>query len=60
MSDPVIVSTRDIADRLSVKQRTVYQWRHRGIMPDPDFKQAPPLWNWATVEAWAKTTGRLA
>ncbi len=59
MTDPVIVSTRDIANRLGVAHRTVYQWRHRGIFPDPDLKQAPPLWDWVTVEAWAKKTGRL-
>ena len=59
MSDPVIVSTRDIANRLNVAHRTVYQWRNRGIFPDPDLKDAPPLWDWPTVEAWAKETGRL-
>ncbi len=60
MTDCVIVSTRDVADRLGVKQRTVYKWRQRGIFPDPDLKQVPPLWDWSTVEAWAKNTGRLS
>ncbi len=54
-----VVSSKDIARRLGVKLRTVYQWRQRGLIPEPDFKADPPLWRWTTVEAWARETSRL-
>ena len=55
----MIVTSREVAERLGVQLATVYQWRQRGLFPTPDVKANPPLWNWKTVEQWAKATGRL-
>lgn len=53
-----IVTTKEIAERLGVKHRTVYQWRFRGIFPEPDVKARPPLWYWSTIQRWTESTGR--
>ena len=58
VSTPV-VSAKKIAEKLGVKTRTVYQWRHRGLLPDPDVSVSPALWRWSTVEQWAVETGRM-
>jgi predicted site-specific integrase-resolvase len=57
-ADPVGV--RDIAERLGVKQQTASVWRHRGLLPKPDWHASGlPLWNWPKIEEWARETGRL-
>lgn len=53
------VGVSEVAERLNVKQTTVYQWRQRGVIPEPDVYPQPPIWRWATIEAWAKETRRL-
>ena len=63
--DPVAV--KDIAERLGVKAQTVAQWRdrsRRGVLnlpfPEPALTVAERnIWEWPTVVAWAKATGRL-
>ena len=58
MTDPVDIP--GIASRLSVARQTVDMWRHRGILPQPDYPQLTfPVWEWPTIEAWAIETGRL-
>jgi hypothetical protein len=65
LHDPV--GTNEIADRLSVEPATVYSWRARGKnltrrppLPAPAaILTNTPLWEWATIEAWAQETGRL-
>ena len=60
MSDLVDFSA--IADRLNVKVATVRQWDQRKYLefPDPELSLATGrLWNWDTIERWAKDTGRL-
>jgi hypothetical protein len=38
----------------------VYQWRHRKVSPEPDFiVNGLPAWDRATIEEWARETGRL-
>jgi uncharacterized protein YjcR len=66
LRDPV--GTNEIAERLDVAAATVHSWRSRGKhltkkapLPDPaTILTNTPLWEWATVEAWARETGRLA
>lgn len=53
-SDPdELVTTREIAARLGVPENTVYSWRHRGVLPDPDSSRGPQggvyLWRWSTI-----------
>jgi hypothetical protein len=58
MCDPVGVA--DIATRLDVRRQTVAVWKVRGLLPEPTWpRQAGPLWDWPTIETWAKETGRV-
>ena len=55
--DPVGVA--DIAERLGVQTQTVAMWRYRDLLPEPEWTiSGQPAWNWPTIEAWAKETGR--
>jgi len=57
-----ITGVSDIAHRLGVQKGTVYQWRMRGIFPDPGGtinRGRTPWWWWKDVEVWARETGRL-
>jgi len=56
--DPV--GAVEVAARLGVARSTVDQWRQRGLLPAPDWTVGGrPAWSWATIEAWARSTGRL-
>ncbi len=56
--DPVGIAL--IAERLEVEPETVVTWRKRGIFPSEALVLSrSPLWAWATVEEWARETGRL-
>ncbi len=58
--EPVeLVGLSEIAERLGVLRGTVDQWRHRDILPAPDFMAGGPAWWWSTIQRWAETTGRL-
>lgn len=56
----ILVSTFEIGQRLDVNPGTVHQWRHRdlGFPPPLVTLRVGPIWDWPTVEAWAKETGR--
>ena len=55
-----VVGAVEIAERLGVARQTVDQWRQRGLFPDRDHTVGGrPAWDWSTVEAWARDTGRL-
>lgn len=55
-----ILGIAEIAQTLSVERATVDTWRHRGILPAPDFAvSGRPAWHWSTIVAWAQATGRL-
>lgn len=54
------VGIAEIAGRLDVKRQTVDQWRHRGLLPEPEWTvSGNPAWKWQTIERWARDTGRL-
>jgi hypothetical protein len=55
-----IVGLKEIAERLGVKQQTAAAWRYRGLLPPEEGTvSGAPAWTWATIEGWAKATGRL-
>ena len=55
-----IVDIHLIAERLHVQVDTVNKWRHRDILPLPDYPQlANPVWDWDTIRAWADQSGRI-
>lgn len=57
---PDVVGLAEIAERLGVQRRTVDRWRERGVLPDPTWTVGGrPAWEWSTIEAWARATGRL-
>ena len=57
--DPVDLP--EIARRLGVKLHTTYVWMHHNKLPEPDVRFSQrPVWSWAKIEEWAKTTGRLS
>jgi hypothetical protein len=57
-TDPV--GTGEIADRLGYKHQTVRAWGTRGLLPEPKRHiGGRPIWDWPTIEAWAKETGRF-
>jgi hypothetical protein len=57
-----IVGMVEIADRLGVARQTPRQWQQRKLLPAPDAVVSwdIPVWRWATIEKWAKETGRMA
>jgi len=49
----------EVARHLGVAESTVKKWRHRRIMPDPDWVLGGrPIWDVATINTWARSTGR--
>ena len=59
-SDMSPVGAAEIAQRLGVKPQTVHTWRQRKLMPPPRWTvSGQPAWEWATIETWARRTGRL-
>lgn len=44
-----------------VQEKTVRQWKWRGLLPEPDFaKGGKPLWFRETILEWLYETGRRA
>ncbi len=59
-NEPVeLVGLSEIAERLNVQRGTVDQWRHRQVLPEPDFMAGGPVWWWSTILRWAEQTGRV-
>src|SRR5258708_13569340 len=55
-----MVGLKEIAERLGVKQQTAAAWRYRGLLPAPEGTvSGAPAWNWATIDTWARSSGRL-
>jgi hypothetical protein len=60
MSALDIVGLKEIAERLGKKQQTAAAWRYRGLLPPEEGTvSGAPAWNWATIERWARQTGRF-
>jgi len=54
------VGQTEIATRLGVPLDTVRKWKHRGVMPEPEWTVGGrPAWNLDTIEEWAIRTHRL-
>jgi hypothetical protein len=54
-----LVGPDELAELLQVSRSTVRQWRHRGLLPAPDFTlSSMPIWTLRTVRDWAALTGR--
>jgi hypothetical protein len=54
------VGAAEIAARLGLRPQTVHTWRQRKLMPKPRWTvSGQPAWDWRTIEAWARSTGRL-
>lgn len=60
MAKAQIVGVAEVATALGVEANTVQVWRHRGVLPPPDWTLAMgPVWRWSTIKRWAIRTGRL-
>lgn len=56
--DPLL-GPSEVAELLRVERDTVYTWKHRGRMCEPDFMiSGGPVWRRSRIIAWAKETGR--
>lgn len=50
---PPIVGAAEIAELLGTTLRTVYIWRQRGELPEPDaIVTRTPIWLRSRIEAW--------
>jgi hypothetical protein len=55
----VLLGPDELASLLQVNRGTIRQWRHRGILPEPDMVLSSlPIWTLATIRDWAAYTGR--
>jgi uncharacterized protein YjcR len=55
-----LLDVREFAEMFGVKPSAVWQWRQRGIRPEPDaVKNGLPLWRRRTLQRWGRDTGRL-
>ena len=56
-----IVGPEELLDITTANsKRTVYVWRERGLLPEPDARvSGVPIWRRATIVQWARDCGRL-
>ena len=55
-----IMGPMEVAEYLGVKVPTVWQWQKRGRLPFAERTiSGVPLWTSATIDRWARDTGRL-
>jgi predicted site-specific integrase-resolvase len=61
MSQLELVGLVEIAERCGVARQTARQWRHRGLLPEPGWMvSGAPIWEWRTIEEWARSSGRVS
>ena len=55
------VGLKEMAERLGVAQGTAWQWKKRGVLPEPDFPSVHgrAAWNWPTILKWAGRRGSI-
>ena len=54
-----VVGLAEVAELLCVQPTTAYQWRTRGLLPEPDMTVSrQPAWWLSTIQGWAAATGR--
>jgi len=62
LSAPSPVGLSDIARRFHVKPQTAYQWKYRGLLPEPRWVvSGQPAWDANDITTWAASrlgTGR--
>lgn len=52
---PPILTSTDVAELLGVTTQTVYVYRSRGTLPEPDGRLgATPYWKRSTIRSWLK------
>jgi hypothetical protein len=58
--DDLPLGPSNIARLLGYPPSTVWQWRARGYMPEPDYPDVGgrPAWKAGALMRWAKETGR--
>lgn len=57
--DDELMGPDELAELLQVSRAAIRQWRHRGLLPAPDFTLSSlPIWTLRTVRDWAALTGR--
>jgi hypothetical protein len=60
MGDLDLVGPNGVAEMLEVFPQQVSRWRREGKMPEPvDVVSRVPVWERATIIAWAEETGRM-
>lgn len=58
--DPLI-GFAELADLAGVKVQTTWEWKKRGLLPEPDqiVKPNKSRWRRSRLLAWLESTGRL-
>lgn len=53
------VTYEDISQLIGVPVPTLYTWKARGKLPEPDYMFRQPLWKAETIDMWARKEGLL-
>ena len=57
MTGDDLMSYEDISRLVNIPVATLYVWKARGKLPEPDVMFRQPLWNRETIRLWAKKEG---
>jgi predicted DNA-binding transcriptional regulator AlpA len=52
-----LMSYEDISRLVNIPVATLYVWKARGKLPEPEVMFRQPLWLKSTIDAWAKKEG---
>ena len=55
-----LLTYEDIAELTGISLNTLYQWKARGKLPEPDLLFRGPLWYPNTIKEWWSSHGRPA
>lgn len=57
---PDVVGVKEIAERLGVEPQVVRLWKHRGLLPEPDWSVGGrPAWLWSRFDGWQLPGSRV-